>query len=183
MVRYIKHGLSVSRAGKPKPGRIKMPLYGRDALSTKKNQGASLTFSDKTVLHLNQLTDAVLVTANSTVVKKGEVDQIVMPGTNHSILTAAAVASAIGTNWDERVKGKTTTISVKEGVVLVNTPKGSLVLKAGQQTTVTVGQAPTAPTTVDPNSVGAWATGYPKANLPINLALDTNGGKIVGQSS
>jgi hypothetical protein len=31
--------------------------------------------------------------------------------------------------------------------------------------------------------VGAWATGYPKANLPINLALDTNGGKIVGQSS
>jgi hypothetical protein len=60
MVRYIKHGLSVSRAGKPKPGRIKMPLYGRDALSTKKNQGASLTFSDKTVLHLNQLTDAVL---------------------------------------------------------------------------------------------------------------------------
>src|SRR5947209_12097267 len=108
-VRYIHRGLSVQaphrHAGR---GKVKQALYSRYALQTTRQQVASVNFRDGTLLHLNQLTNAVLRSPAVTRVTGGEVVEQVVPGTRHQVQTSAAVASAVGTEFDVQVKGKLT---------------------------------------------------------------------------
>src|SRR5439155_4587195 len=117
-------------------GKVRMPLYSQYGLQTGKGQKASVKFHDGSVLHINQRSDIQLRSAHLTRDKRGEVVQVVEPGTHHSVQTAAAVATAQGTIFDVRVLGMKTIVLVKEGAVLVHNKKGSVLVKTGQESTV-----------------------------------------------
>jgi F5/8 type C domain/FecR protein len=185
-VRFIHIGL---RVAPPKRGyvkaRVRQNLASKYALRTLKRQKASLCFRDGSILDVNQRTDAVLTDAAHTVVRRGEVNEHVMPGSSHAVQTAEAVASAIGTQFDVLRRPAVSTFVVVEGAILVQSKQGSVIVKTGQETTVRRGRAPTTPTPVDAQSVTAWASSIPPPAVPVpeNISLDANGGGVVSSSS
>jgi hypothetical protein len=184
VVKVIKRGLSVQPPQKRKSkGHVKEALFGAYALRTAAKQLASLGFRDGTVLHMNQKTDAVLRSPSVTKVNSGEIDQQLAPGSNHQIQTVDATASAIGTNFDVRIKKKATILTVLEGAVLVKTKHGSVTVKTGEQTTVKQGKAPTKPKHVSTSKTLGWAAGLPMPPVGNNAALDSNGGAVKAVSS
>src|SRR5690242_8164432 len=71
-VRAIQRGLSVQPPKRPAvAGKKRMPLYSQYLLRTKRQQRASLAFADGTILHLNQLTSALL-RPHLTLLQQGE---------------------------------------------------------------------------------------------------------------
>lgn len=183
-VRYIDHGLTVQPPhARSVKGRVKMGLGNRYLLRTGKQQRASIGFRDTTVLHLNQRTDAILRSPHLTYVQHGEVDQLLVPGTNHKIQTAAAVATAVGTQFDVRVSGKRSVFTVVEGALLVKNAKGSVLVKTGQQTTVRPNKKPSPPKPVNTSSTVSWTGTIPTPQLGQNIALDANGGALYATSS
>src|SRR5947209_8920790 len=161
-VRYIQHGLTVqaprARAGK---GKVKQSLFKSYALQTRRKEKASITFQDSTLLHMNQLTSAVLRSAALTQLKSGEVEEQVVPGSNHSVQTSAAVASAVGTVFDVLVRGKLTVITVVEGAVLVQTAHGTVLVKSGQQVRITKGTTPPQPAPANIGAATSWTQSIP----------------------
>jgi hypothetical protein len=186
-VRAIKRGLQVAPPSRQySKGKVKESLASKYAVRTGKKQLASLGFFDGSILHINQLTDAVLRSPSVTTLKRGEVDQITEPGSNHKISTAVAVASAIGTEWDTRCTKKLCVFTDVEGAVLVQGKVGAPVtITTGQQTTVRKGKAPTRPTAADAAAVTSWVHVLPPAppSLGVNLGLSANGGSVVPSST
>jgi hypothetical protein len=185
-VHAIKRGLTVQPPHRPAGrGKVRQSLYSQYGLQTKRQQKASVAFRDGTLLHMNQQTNVVLRSPTTTYVSRGEVDQVSVPGSNHQVQTASAVASAIGTQFDSRVHGKTTIIVVVEGAVLVKNAKGSVVVKTNQQTTVVKGKPPQAPVPADAAAQTSWTKALPPPDQPLgeNAALDANGGGVVAYSS
>jgi ferric-dicitrate binding protein FerR (iron transport regulator) len=160
-----------------------MSLHNQYFLQTQAKQRASIRFYDGTMLHLNERTDAVLRSPHKTFMKKGALDEVVFPGTDHRVQTANAVAGATGTNYIVQLKGKGTTqrtiVVVLEGAVQVANSRGSVLVKTGEQTVVRQGQAPQPPKPADTRAAAGWTNQLPQSNLPINGALDANGGEIV----
>src|SRR5947209_320751 len=141
-VRYIDHGITIQHPHQSKhAGHIKDPVYDADNLLTGRNQRASIGFHDGTVLHLNQNTDAT-VTAHRSQVRKGEVAEIVAPGTDHQVQTASAVASSVGTAYDVTTDGSTSVFVVLHGALRVSNALGAVTVKTNQQTTVPPNHAP-----------------------------------------
>jgi hypothetical protein len=180
-VRAIKRTLLVAPAKqKYAKGKVKQRLVRNEAVRTGTADLASLGFTDGTILHINQDTDAVLTSPSQTKVAHGEVDQIVQPGTTHTITTPVAAASAIGTNWDTVCAGTTCIFTVVEGAVEVANAAGSVIVTTNQQTTVHKGQAPSQPVSVDAAAAVIWTQSLPPAppTLGANLALQANGGQV-----
>lgn len=183
-VRYIQRGLSVQPPhGRKRRGKKKMALYRRYLLQTAAKQRASIRFRDRTTLHINQRTAAVLRSPHLTYVQGGEVDEVLAPGSNHRIQTAAAVASAIGTNFDIRVRKGRTQVIVAHGAVVVKNRRGKVIVKTNQETTVSPGKKPSQPKPVNAASAIGWTQGIPAPVLGENLALDANGGQVKQDSS
>jgi hypothetical protein len=180
-VRDIYRGLTVTppnRSGQK--GKKKMKLYALYGLGTGKGQKASIGFIEGTVMQMNQFTEATLTSPHVTTLKQGEVREIVKPGSNHQIQTSTAVGAAVGTIIDIRIlKNHRTVFTVLEGALLVKNKKGSTIVKTDQQTVVKPGQKPSPP---QPANVQAltWASNLSTPNLGENLALDANGGHIIG---
>ena len=185
-VRWIHRGLTVQpphrRATRAK---VKQPLYSAYRLRTGSSQRASIKFRDGTILHLNQRTDALLRSPHLTTIQKGEAEEVVSPGTDHRIQTSIAIAAAIGTEFDVRVTPGRSTFIVVEGAIQVTSPKGSVVVKTNQETSVAPGQAPTPPAPVNAGAATSWTRGIPQPATPPgqNIALDANGGQVVAYSS
>ncbi len=185
VIRYIHRGLAViPPRAKSERGRVRMSLYNAYRLQTGRQQSAYLNFHDGTSVLLTELTTAELISNNVTHLNNGQVDELVTPGSNHRIQTASATASAVGTNFIVTVHGKVTTILVIEGAVRVagTSPKQPTVLvKTGQQTTVTPGRNPSAPKPITARALKAtaWVHAIPAPPVPLDVALDANGGKIV----
>lgn len=184
MVRTIHRGLDLRQPqGTWHRSRVRAPLAGRDGLRTNRADRASLGFVDGTVLHMNQLTDITLVDGHHTLVQHGEIDQAVVPGTSHQVVTAAATTSAIGTNVDVRLQGTKTVVVVVEGAAVVRGLRGSVMVKTNQETTVQPGEKPTRPRHVDALKVVTWTRGLASSDGGENVALDANGGQVVAVSS
>lgn len=185
-VSYIYKGLMVkppgARAARAKRGQS---LFHSYMLQTGTGQKASIAFRDGSLLHLNQRTQVVLRSPSLTRVDRGQVAEEVMPGTNHRLQTSAAVAAAIGTTFVLTVEQTTTHVTVVEGAVQLTSKFGTFSVKTNQQlavsSTVRLGTA----RTVDARSAAAWATSMPGPSKPIgtNIALDANGGRVLGASS
>jgi sorbitol-specific phosphotransferase system component IIA len=170
-VRYIDHGLAVQPPKKRlQKGKVNQSLFAQYVLRTMAQQRASIAFQDGSALLMNQRTDAVLRSPSVTYVNKGEVQQIVMPGTKHQVKTNSAVASAIGTNFDINVTSAGTVITVVSGVVKVKNAQGSVQLTKNQQTTVAPGKAPAPPVAVNAPALVGWSAGLPAppGNLVVN---------------
>lgn len=185
-VRYIHRGFGVQPPHHSRQkGKVKQPLYAHYGLHTGPKQMASVGFQDGSLLHINQRTDAVLAAANLTSVQQGEVAEVVIPGTDHTIKTGAAVATAIGTAFDVRYRHNVMVVTVVEGAVLVQNAHGSVVVKSGEQTTVKKGKSPSRPVAVDAQAAITWTAPIPTPSQPSphNVALDANGGRVVAFSS
>jgi streptogramin lyase len=183
-VQYIDHGLSVQPPKRHmQKGHKKQTLYSKYFLRTQKKQRASIQFRDRTTLQMNQQTDAVLRSPHITTVKKGEVEELVAPGSDHRVQAGSALASAIGTDFDVRVAGKVVTIAVVHGAVLVHGAHGSVVVTTNHETTVKGNAAPTPPRPVNSTGTVAWTKGIPAPNLGENWALAADGGRIASVSS
>jgi hypothetical protein len=77
------------------------------------------------------------------------------------VLTDAATAAALGTNFDVRVTPTLTTVTVISGLVRVRNKQGSVLVRANQQTAVAPGQKPQPPVPVNgPTTIG-WTHGMP----------------------
>lgn len=185
-VRAVIRGLGVQPPHKhAHKGKKAESLYQQYALETKRSQRASLAFRDSTILYLNQLTNAVLRDPHTTVVKDGEIDEVHAPGTNHTVITASATASAIGTNFDVRVKGKHSVFIVVAGSLLVKNRKGQVTVTKNQETTVVANKAPTPPASVDAEAAIGWTVSLssggwqalktPAAFAPRGVATDRAG--------
>jgi hypothetical protein len=187
-VRFIQRGLAVQPPHhKASKGKVRQPLFALYGLSTKVLQRASIAFADGSLLHINQETVAVLRSPSVTQVKKGQVAEVVTPGTTHQVQTGEAVASAIGTSFGVKVKRKkhVTIVVVVEGAVLVQNKQGSVLVKTGQKSTVKKGQAPTTPVRVNALKVIAWTGFLPAPATPVgmNIGLDANGASAGTSSS
>jgi len=187
-VKFILHGLSVQPPNrKIQKGAVRMSLYNKYLLRTSAQQRASIGFKDGTLLHMNQRTDAVLQSPTLTYVSKGQVDEILRPGTNHKVKTATAVATAIGTNWLVQVvkvkKKPATRFIVVRGAIKVTNALGSVVVKTNQESDDLTNQAPQTPRPVDAGAAAKWTNGMRPAKLGENVALDANGGHVVAFSS
>jgi hypothetical protein len=183
-VKFIRHGLHVQPPGSAdRNGTLKMPLFQRYRLRTGAADQASIGFRDGTVLHMNSHTDAQLTSPTMTRVSSGEVDEVLVPGTSHSVQTNAAVASAIGTNFMVRIVGPGSYFMVVHGAVLVSNQFGSVVVKHNQGSLVIPGQPPQPAYPVDAGTATTWVDSMPTPKLPENIALDASGGSITGFSS
>jgi hypothetical protein len=180
-VRDIFHGLSVAPPHKQVvKGKKKMKLYALYGLGTGHGQKASIGFVEGTVMQLNQLTDVVLTSPHLTTVQKGEVQEVVKPGSNHQIQTSTAIASAVGTIFDVRIlKNHKAVFTVLEGALKVKNKKGSSLVKTDQQSVVNPGKAPSPPQPANVQALN-WTSNLSTPNLGQNLALDANGGYIIG---
>lgn len=91
---------------------------------------------------------------------------------NTQIQTAAAIAAARGTEFLVRLPtADSTEVTVSEGVVDFFNPQGAVVINAGEQSTATIGQRPTAPRVVDVTGLLQWTAEI--TGLPIDLELQT----------
>jgi hypothetical protein len=182
---YIYHGLTVQPPHASRmQGKTKMALYAAYLLRTLKAEKASIQFKDKTTLHINERTDAVLRSPSLTYVAKGEVAEVLAPGANHRVQTDAATATAIGTKYLVEALGKRGSIFiVVRGAVRVKNKKGSVTVRKNQESVVLPNQAPQPPVHVDAQAADNWTNSMPSPNLPENVALDSSGGKVVGFSS
>lgn len=183
-IQYIYRGFSVQPPQQRlERARVKQPLFEQYFLRSGAAEKASIRFRDGTTLHINQRTDAVLTSPNVTMVRRGEVAEYLAPGTNHRVQTAAAVAAAIGTTYDVRVNGGTTTFVVLHGALQIANGSGSVVVTSNHQTVVTANRAPAQPSPVDARAVFAWTSGIPTPDLGEDVTLNANGGAIVAYSS
>jgi hypothetical protein len=117
------------------------------------------------VLFINQYTDLVLRSPTVTVLRRGEAIVTDVPGARHRVVTATAIATAIGTLFDVFITPRsaafaprqlretnkqfppgTTTVSVVSGTVIVSNGFGSVTVLPGHWTHVAPGAAPTQPT-------------------------------------
>jgi hypothetical protein len=147
------------------PGRIKEPLFTAYGLRTAAHQKASLRCTDRSVLFVNQYTDLVLRSPTVTALTRGEVAVTDVLGTRHRVVTATALAAAIGTIFDVFITPRspafaprqlrettktfppgTTTVSVVTGTVIVSNRFGRVSVRPGHWTHVAPGAAPTPPT-------------------------------------
>ena len=182
-VRWIYRGLAFwPPRQSPHAAKIHTPLFTNYSLRTRSNEKASIRFVDGTALHVNSNTDAVL-TSHLTYVRSGEVAEYLQPGTEHHVQTNSADASAIGTTFDVRTSGRTTTLVVLHGALQVKGAGGAVLVKSNEETIVTGSSPPTPPTHVDAQAVFAWTDQIPTPDLGEDVALDANGGAIVGLSS
>jgi hypothetical protein len=189
-VRYIHRGLTVTPPHKkPGKGKTHQSLFSKYFLGTGSGQLASVGFRDGTVLHMNQRTSAVLSSPNVTNVAKGEVDEVLAPGSNHSVQTATAVASAIGTEYDIKIqKNGTTKITVVEGAVLATATVGQKqaeLIQTGETSTIKKNGTITPPAPANVVTTTQWVDSIPPPSQPLgeNISLAANGGAIDNFSS
>ena len=110
-------------------------------------------------------------------------------GSNHSVQTATAVASAIGTEFDIKIlKNGTTRITVIEGAVLARATSGQKqaeVIQTGQQSTIKKNGTETPPTPANVVTTTQRVSSIPPPSQPLgeNIALSANGGAIDNFSS
>jgi sugar lactone lactonase YvrE len=188
IVRFVYGGLTVQPpARKQSQGKPRTPLYNQYALRTQLKQKASIGFRDGAILKLNQLTDIVLQNPHKTVVSHGEVAELdLKKGSSHTVQTPVALATAIGTNFDVRVKKAKTTFIVARGAVIVSNHHGKVTVHANHASTVTPGHKPSKPVKVNaqkalnwtqPLAGSDWQTVAPPPDIgrPERVATDSTG--------
>ncbi|MBV9280385.1 MAG: discoidin domain-containing protein, partial [Chloroflexi bacterium] len=156
-----------------------------DKLLTGAGQLAPITLSDGAILPLNQETQARLTSLHQPVAGKGEVMETAAPGLAQSVGTPTASVKSMGATFDVKVSPNQGLVTVIQGVVAVTGKGNTVTVKTNQQVAIPANQTPRAPVTVDAAQTAAWTSAIPAPtqSIPENVALDANGGQVVGYSS
>lgn len=183
-VRYIKRSLMVQPPGaRRERGRVNMALFNQYFLATGANSKASIGFLDGSVIHMKDHTNIVLRNPHLTKLVRGTVAEYLAAGNDHRIQTATGQAGAIGTTFLVNTTGNKSTYIVLHGALQVSNNFGKVVVKSGHESTTVPDRAPSLPTKADARAAFAWTAGIPTPDLGEDVALDANGGRIVGFSS
>ena len=179
----VKRGMTVQAPrAKPVVGKVGNDLFEQYRGSTAGNQFASLGLRDGTLMDLNANTDVVIVDPFHATLSKGEVFLEVVHGSvSHQIQVGTAVAATKGTRLDVRVdpKTKAAVVTVVEGQVLVSNTRvngaaRSVLVGAGQQSTIAGAAPPSTPKAIDLSKLLAWVKNLPNtttATVPPVLNL------------
>lgn len=158
------------------PAHRQMGLAVGDLLRTGPRSKAELLFRDGSAFSLNQNTALVIPPVATTAhpismgVTAGEVWARIVRGRHLQFVTPTAVAGVRGTELDLKVDPDgTSTLTVADGEVSFSNPRGSVVVRASQQSIARPGQAPTLPVTVNVPLVIEWTNDV----LPAVLLLET----------
>ncbi|MGH2388564.1 MAG: FecR domain-containing protein [Chloroflexota bacterium] len=172
-VTAIKKGMSVlAPHGKPVPGKVGTDLFEQYHGMTGKGQYASLGLRDGTLIDLNANTDVVIHDPLHVALSKGELFlEVVHGAVSHQVQVGTTVAATKGTRLDVKVnaKNKAAVVTVVEGQVLVSNRKvsgtaGSVLVGAGQQSTVVGSKPPSPPKPVNLNKLLSWVQNLPNTN-------------------
>lgn len=106
----------------------------------------------------------------------------VEPKAGTQIVTAAGTAAARGTSFLVRMPDENTTVvTVLQDSVDFHNPQGRVLIKAGQQSTAHVGEAPSPPVAVDVTGMTQWTLDV--AGLPVEFELPIDSFDIQSQPS
>lgn len=159
-VKVIIRGLGVKPPARPlREGKVRDPLYDAYFLRTRAREKARLQFGDGTILNVNQNTDATLRDPHHVMIAQGEIDQVDKKGSVHLIQTNAAIATALGTNYDVKIYRGKIYITVVSGLVVVSNSTGKVSVRRNQQTIVVLHRRPSRPRHVNAQAVIAWVRG------------------------
>jgi tetratricopeptide (TPR) repeat protein len=158
------------------PAYRRMGLGVGDLLRTGPRAHAELLFRDGSALSLNQNSALVIPPIaggghpSSFNLTAGELWARVVHGRHLQFVTPTAVAGVRGTELNLRVDADgTSTLTVADGEVSFHNPRGSVVVRASQQSIARPGQAPTLPVTVNVPVILEWTNDV----LPAILLLET----------
>jgi len=176
----IKAGLQV-RAPRASAvnGRIGMNLFSNYHATTGKNQFGSLGLRDGTLVDLNQDTDVMIIDPLNQRLTAGELFMEVVHGSvSHHVHVGSAVAATKGTRLDVRTSARTRTsvVRVIEGRVQVTNAGRSVLVGAGQQTTIVGARPPTPPKPTNLRPILVWVYHIPNSTsnvVPPVLVLPT----------
>jgi len=188
-VMAIKHGLTiVAPRGKPDKAAVGSDLLQGYRARTAGGQLASLGLRDGSLVDLNSNTDVTLEDPLHLVLSQGELFIQAAPGpAAYQVQLGTAVVSANGARFDVQYAPAqpAVLVTVVEGRVTLRDPGGSVVVGAGQQTTIVysiLAPATPAPVALDPvvgwvqalsNTTSATVPPYvsitPPAPLPVTL--------------
>lgn len=153
--------------------REKYALRFGDTIRTDKKGKAELLFSNGTRVAMNggsQLQILAPETKTSPMVIRvfGALSEVfVRPRGNTQVRTAAAIAAARGTAFLVQLPDENTTVvTVTEDEVEFSNNSGAVLLAQGEQSSASVGKAPTAPIAVDASGELAWTAEI--SGLPID---------------
>lgn len=183
-VRYIINGLAVRPPQQPvRAGHMKEPLYDGYGLNTVAKERATVRFGDGTTVHMNQDTNVVLRSRNLTEVDRGQVAEYLKPGTNHQVMTAAALASAPGTTFGVKLQGNLSIFIVLRGKLRVGNEVGHVFVGSDQASIVQPHHKPGKPFHINAAEEFTWTDELPTPDLGQNIVLDSNGAKVLTHSS
>ena len=155
---------------KPVGGKVGADLFAQYDAVTAARQFASLGLRDGTLVDLNAGTDVRIQDPLHTTLNQGEVFlEVVHGAVSHQIQVGSAVAATKGTRLDVRYNraSHVSTVIVVEGRVQVQNKGKTVLVGAGQQTTVTGAQAPSPPVRVDLASRLAWLHNLPSTTSSV----------------
>ncbi len=164
----IKRGLTVlAPRAKPRPGQVGAELFAAYHALTAARQYASLTLRDGTLVDLNSNTDVLITDPLRQRLNAGELFMEVVHGTaSHQVQIGGAVAATRGTRLDVAVNPitKVARVTVIEGLVQVTNGARSVLVGAGQQTTVAAARPPSPPVRVNLAALLAWLANVPNTS-------------------
>lgn len=130
-----------------------MFVYEGDTLITKKNSKAAITFTNSVEIKIDENTEfeikveqAKVAEGNTLYLKKGSIfTSAFRKVSKFEIHSPIAIAAIRGTKFNTSVKESLMEVTCEEGEVKVSNDKGEQIVKGGESTTVTVGEAPKPP--------------------------------------
>jgi tetratricopeptide (TPR) repeat protein len=164
-------------------------LAFQDKIRTGELSRATVLFSDRSTLRLDELTTAQIVPPNPGAASSNlEVQQggayffsrERTPEVN--IKTPAANGALRGTQLMVRVIGRKTLMTVFEGEVELSNPHGRVRLKSGEQGEAEIGQAPRKTAVLEAVNILQWALYYPAVLEPNELRLGVKEATTVAAS-
>ncbi len=162
----VTRGLTiVAPHRKPQAAAVGDGLFQDYHAVTASAQRASLGLRDGSLADLNSGTDVVIADPLNATLNQGELFLEVAHGASHQVQVGTAVAATAGARLDIRyLRGQRTGIvTVIEGRVLVSNQGRSVLVGAGEQTTVLPSRPPSLPAQVDLRTLVSWVQALPNS--------------------
>jgi len=165
MLTYVRGTVEVKRADSEPwlPAKTGMYLSEGDAVRTKKNSSAAITFTSGTRIKISQSTEfeieiqpRIEKVASRIKMRIGKLWTQVRARTKFEVKTPIAVAAVRGTEFAADLNNQQLLLTVISGIVEVENDLGKVAVSPGQKTTVVAGKPPAEPVMATPQDMPTW---------------------------